>query len=74
MKTIVAYSTRNGNTAAVAERVVRHTRGERYRIEREIPYSKDDYTCAYKEEKEGATSICIPPSSSLCLISASMTR
>jgi flavodoxin len=54
MKTLVAYFTWSGNTAAIAEKIARKTHGELYRIEREIPYSMDYNTCAYKEAKEEA--------------------
>ena len=54
MKTLVAYFSWSGNTVAIAEKIAKKVRGDLYRIEREIPYSTDYNTCAYKEAKEEA--------------------
>ena len=59
MNTLIAWFSWSGNTREIAERIARKTRGElfrieRFRIEREIPYSTDYSTCAYREAKEEA--------------------
>ncbi len=54
MKTLVTYFSWSGNTVAIAEKIAKKVRGDLYRIEREIPYSTDYNTCAYKEAKEEA--------------------
>ena len=54
MKTLVAYFSWSGNTVQIAEKLARKTKGDLFRIEREIPYSTDYHTCAYKEAKEEA--------------------
>lgn len=54
MKTLVAYFTWSGNTIPIAEKLARKTRGDLFRIEREIPYSTDYHTCAYEEAREEA--------------------
>ena len=53
MKTLIAYFSWSGNTVQIAEKLARKTKGDLFRIEREIPYSTDYHTCAYKEAKEG---------------------
>ena len=54
MKTLIAWFSWSGNTRYIAERIARKTRGELFRIEREVPYSTDYSTCAYREAKEEA--------------------
>ena len=54
MKTLIAYFSWSGNTVQIAEKLARKTKGDLFRIEREIPYSTDYHTCAYKEAKEEA--------------------
>ena len=54
MKTLIAWFSWSGNTRDIAERIARKTRGELFRIEREVPYSTDYSTCAYREAKEEA--------------------
>ena len=54
MKTLIAWFSWSGNTRDIAERIARKTHGELFRIEREIPYSTDYSTCAYREAKEEA--------------------
>ena len=54
MKTLIAWFSWSGNTREIAERIARKTRGELFRIEREVPYSTDYSTCAYREAKEEA--------------------
>ena len=54
MKTLVAYFSWSGNTIPIAEKLAKKTNGELFRIEREVPYSTDYHTCAYKEAKEEA--------------------
>ena len=54
MKTLIAWFSWSGNTRYIAERIARKTRGELFRIERELPYSPDYSTCAYREAKEEA--------------------
>ena len=54
MKTLIAYFSWSGNTVPIAEKLVRKTRGDLFRIERTIPYSTDYHTCAYEEAKEEA--------------------
>ncbi len=52
MKTLVAYFSWSGNTIPIAEKLAKKTNGELFRIQREVPYSTDYHTCAYKEAKE----------------------
>ena len=54
LKTLIAYFSWSGNTVPIAEKLARKTRGDLFRIEREIPYSTDYHTCAYEEAKEEA--------------------
>ena len=54
MNTLIAWFSWSGNTRDIAERIARKTRGELFRIEREVPYSTDYSTCAYREAKEEA--------------------
>lgn len=54
MKTLVVYFSWSGNTILIAEKLAKKTRGDLFRIEREIPYSEDYHTCAYVEAKEEA--------------------
>ena len=54
MKTLIAWFSWSGNTRDIAERIARRTRGELFRIDREVPYSTDYSTCAYREAKEEA--------------------
>ena len=54
MKTLIAWFSWSGNTRNIAERIARRTRGELFRIEREVPYSSDYSTCAYREAKDEA--------------------
>jgi multimeric flavodoxin WrbA len=54
MRTLIAWFSWSGNTQAIAEHIARKTRGELFRIEREVPYSTDYSTCAYREAKEEA--------------------
>ena len=54
MNTLIAWFSWSGNTREIAERIARKTRGELFRIEREVPYSTDYSTCAYREAKEEA--------------------
>ncbi len=54
MKTLIAWFSWSGNTRDIAERIARKTRGELFRIEREVPYSTDYSICAYREAREEA--------------------
>ena len=54
MNTLIAWFSWSGNTRDIAERIARKTRGGLFRIEREVPYSTDYSTCAYREAKEEA--------------------
>ena len=54
MKTLIAWFSWSGNTQEIAERIARKTRGELFRIEREVPYSTDYSICAYREAREEA--------------------
>ena len=54
MNTLIAWFSWSGNTREIAERIARKTRGELFRIEREVPYSTDYSTCAYREAREEA--------------------
>lgn len=54
MKTLIPWFSWSGNTRDIAERIARKTRGELFRIEREVPYSTDYSICAYREAREEA--------------------
>ena len=54
MNILIAWFSWSGNTRDIAERIARKTRGELFRIEREIPYSTDYSVCAYREAREEA--------------------
>lgn len=54
MNTLIAWFSWSGNTRDIAERIARKTRGELFRIEREVPYSTDYSICAYREAREEA--------------------
>ena len=54
MNTLIAWFSWSGNTQEIAERIAWKTHGTLFRIEREVPYSPDYSTCAYREAKEEA--------------------
>ncbi len=52
MNTFIVYFSWSGNTEKTAKNIAKKTGGEWFRLERQIPYSKDYNTCAYVEAKE----------------------
>lgn len=52
MKTLIAWFSWSGTTEKIAKRLQKKTGADLFRIEREIPYSKDYQTCAYVEAAE----------------------
>lgn len=52
MKTLIAYFSWSGNTEKIARNIAAKTGGDLFRIERQIPYSRDYNECAYHEAKD----------------------
>lgn len=52
MQTLIAYFSWSGHTVKIAKKIAAETSADLFRIERQVPYSQDYETCAYKEAKE----------------------